>query len=89
MVFILLIKRKAFLKVLLLHCNVYITLIPTQGIPFMVNHFQKKIDNIFGIKYDKDKVDIIGYLSGFIFIIAIYLLETFIIKSYICYMERK
>ena len=64
-------------------------LIPTQGIPFVVDHLQKKIDNKLGIEYDKDKVDIRGFLSGFIFIIAIYLLETFIIESYIRYMERK
>lgn len=63
-------------------------LIPTQGIPFIVNHLQKRIDNKLGIKYDENKVDIMGYLSGFIFLIFIYLIETFIIKSYISYMER-
>lgn len=84
-------KKKSIIEGVIVTIVMYIItyLIPTQGIPFMVNHFQKKIDNTFGIEYDKDKVDIIGYLSGFIFIIAIYLLETFIIKSYICYMERK
>jgi len=62
-------------------------LIPTQGIPFMVGHLQEKIDKKLGIDYDKDKLDIYGYLGGFIFLIAMYAIETAIITAYITYME--
>ena len=84
-------KKKSIIQGVIVTIVMYIItyLIPTQGIPFMVNYLQKKIDNKLGINYDKNKVDIIGYLGGFIFLIAIYSLETFIIKSYISYMEHK
>lgn len=84
-------KKKSIIQGVIVTIVMYIVtyLIPTQGIPFMVNYLQKKIDNKLGINYDKNKVDIIGYLGGFIFLIAIYSLETFIIKSYIRYMEHK
>ena len=84
-------KKKSIVQGVIVTIVMYIVtyLIPTQGIPFMVNYLQKKIDNKLGINYDKNKVDIIGYLGGFIFLIAIYSLETFIIESYIRYMEHK
>ena len=62
-------------------------LIPTQGIPFMVEFLQKKIDNKLGIEYNKDKKDIYGYLGGFGFLIAMYSIETAIITGYMKYME--
>lgn len=84
-------KKKSIIQGVIVTIVMYIVtyLIPTQGIPFMVNYLQEKIDNKLGINYDKNKVDIIGYLGGFIFLIAIYSLETFIIESYIRYMEHK
>ena len=62
-------------------------LLPTQGIPFMVNHLQKLIDEKLGIDYNKNKKDIYGYLGGFLFLIAMYFTETLIITKYIIYME--
>ena len=84
-------KKKSIFQGVIVTIVMYIItyLIPTQGIPFMVNYLQEKIENKLGVNYDNNKVDIVGYLGGFIFLIAIYSLETFIIESYINYMERK
>ena len=79
------IKRNSMLDGVLVMIIMYAVtyLIPTQGIPFAVNFLQEKIDKALYKKYDKNKIDIYGYLGGIIVIIVLYTLEYNLIKYYL------
>ena len=79
------IKRNNMLDGIFVMVIMYVAtyLIPTQGIPFAVNFLQEKIDKALYKKYDKNKIDIYGYLGGIIVIIVLYTLEYNLIKYYL------
>lgn len=79
------IKRNSMLDGIFVMVIMYVAtyLIPTQGIPFAVKFLQEKIDKALYKKYDKNKIDIYGYLGGIIVIIVLYTLEYNLIKYYL------
>ena len=52
-------------------------LLPTQGIPYAVDFFEKNFDENLGIVYDKNKIKPVGYLAGLSLIIILYFIEFF------------
>ena len=63
-------------------------LLPTQGIPYIVHHLQKKIDEYFKIDYSTKQIDFFGYLGGIIFILILYLFESYLVRKYLNFMSK-